>query len=82
MKQPSQLKTLDDLIQQANHYAEFCMRNSGSMPPTLFVIGADGPLMLMPENLADDADKDAFATTARLMYIAHAATACVMALEA
>ena len=58
------------------------MRNSGSMPPTLFVIGADGPLMLMPENLADDADKDAFATTARLMCIAHAATACVMALEA
>ena len=39
-------------------------------------------MMFVPENLADDSDKDAFATTARLMCIAHAATACVMALEA
>lgn len=52
------------------------------MPPTLFLIGADGPLMFMPESLADAAAKDEFATTARLMCIAQAATACVMALEA
>ena len=58
------------------------MSNSGKMPPTLFLIGADGPLMFIPENLAGDSDKDAFATTARLMCIAHVATACVMALEA
>lgn len=80
--QPNQLETLDDLIAQAGHYAEFCMRNSGKMAPTLFLIGADGPLIFVPENLADDRDKDDFATTARLMCIAHAATACVMALEA
>lgn len=81
MKPPSQLKTLDDLIAQAGHYAEFCMRNSGKMPPILFLIGTDGPLMFIPENLANETDKDAFATTARLMCIGHAATACVMALE-
>lgn len=52
------------------------------MAPTLFLIGADGPMMFVPESLADDGDKDAFATTARLMCIAHAATACVMVLEA
>ena len=80
--QPSQLKTLDDLLAQAAHYAEFCMRNSGKMPPTLFLISADGPLMFIPENLADESEKDAFATSARLMCIAHAATAVVMALEA
>jgi hypothetical protein len=79
---PHKLETLDDLLAQAEHYAGFCMGNSGRMPPTLFLIGPDGPLMFMPENLADEHAKDNFATTARLMCIAHAATACVMALEA
>jgi hypothetical protein len=27
--QPNKLETLDDLLAQAEHYAEFCMRNSG-----------------------------------------------------
>ena len=58
------------------------MRNSGKMAPTLFLIGADGPLMFVPASLTDENEKDAFATTARLVCIAHAATACVMALEA
>ena len=43
---------------------------------------ADGPLMFMPESLEDAAAKDDFATNARLMCIAHGATACVMTLEA
>lgn len=38
--------------------------------------------MFMPESLEDGAAKDDFATNARLMCIAHAASACVMALEA
>ena len=80
--QPDKLETLDDLLAQAEHYAGFCMRNSGKMSPTLFLIGAGGPLIFMPESLADDRAKDDFATTARLMCVAHAATACVMALEA
>jgi hypothetical protein len=29
MQMPRQLQTLDDLLAQAEHYAEFCMRNSG-----------------------------------------------------
>ncbi len=58
------------------------MRNSGKMSPTLFLIGADGPLMFVPASLADDNEKDDFATTARLLCIAHAATVVVMALEA
>lgn len=81
MRPPSQLKTLDDLLAQAGHYAEFCMRNSGRMPPALFLLGASGPLMFIPEHFGGETEKDAFAETARLMCIAHAATACVMALE-
>lgn len=78
---PAKLETLDDLLAQAAHYAGFCLRNSGKMAPTLFLIGADGPLMFVPASLADANEKDAFADTARLVCIAHAATACVMALE-
>jgi hypothetical protein len=82
VQQPPQLKTPDDLLAQAAHYAEFCMRNSGKMAPTLFLIGADGPLMFVPASLVDDDEKDAFANTARLVCIAHAATVTVMALGA
>lgn len=82
MKPLRQLETLDDLLAQAAHYAEFCLRNSGKMSPTLFLIGAGGPLMFLPQSLADVGEKDAFATTARLLCMAHDATAVVMALEA
>jgi hypothetical protein len=80
--QPNKLETLDDLLAPAEHYAGFCMRNSGKMSPTLFLIGADGPLMFVPASLVDANEKDDFATTARLVCIAHAATVSVMALEA
>ncbi|MGD0816141.1 MAG: hypothetical protein ABSA83_21325 [Verrucomicrobiota bacterium] len=82
MKPPDKLESLDDLLAQAEHYAEHSMRNIGRLPATLFLIGSDGPLMFMPESLADDSEKDDFAINARLVCIAHAATACVMALEA
>ena len=82
MQLPRQLQTLDDLLSQAEHYANFCMRGTGSVAPTLFLIGAEGPAIFTPQNLADDGAKDDFATTARLICIAHAATAMVMTLEA
>jgi hypothetical protein len=80
--QPNRLENLDGLLAQAEHYANFSMRNIGHLRPTLFLIGAKGPMMFMPESLADESEKNNFATTARLLCIAHAATACVMALEA
>jgi hypothetical protein len=80
--QPNKLENLDDLLAQAEHYANHSMRNIGHLPPTLFLIGSKGPVMFMPESLADEGEKDDFANTARLMCVAHAATACVMALEA
>lgn len=52
------------------------------MPPALFLLSAENQLLLfVPNNLADDKDKDDFATTARLVCIAHGATVSVMALE-
>ena len=75
MQLPRQLKTLDELLAQAENYANFSMHNMGRVPPTLFLIGADGPLIFIPQNMADDGAKDDFATTARLMCIANAATA-------
>jgi hypothetical protein len=80
--QPNKLENLDNLLAQAEHYANHSMRNIGRLPPTLFLIGSKGPVMFMPESLVDEGEKDDFATTARLMCIAHAATACVLALEA
>jgi hypothetical protein len=82
MQQPAQLKTLADLMAQAGHYAEYCLRKSGSMPPTLFLLGDAGPMMFVPQTMADESDKDAFANLARLVCIAQSATCCVMALEA
>jgi hypothetical protein len=80
--QPNRLENLDDLLAQAEHYADHSMRNIGHLPPTLFLIGSKGLAIFTPESLADDSDKDDFATTSRLMCIAHGATVCVMALEA
>jgi hypothetical protein len=80
--QPNKLENLDDLLAQAEHYANFSMRNIGRLPPTVFLIGPDGLLMFMPESLADEKAKEEFATNARLMCIAYAATSVVMALEA
>jgi len=37
------------------------------------MIGADGPLMFVPESWGNDAEKDNFAQTARLTSIAYAA---------
>jgi len=78
----NKLENLDDLLAQAEHYANYSMRNIGRLPPTVFLIGPDGLLMFMPESLADEKAKDEFATNARLMCIAYAATSIVMALEA
>ena len=76
-----QPKTLDHLIANAEHYANFCMRNSGRVTPALFFLGPDGQGMFSPESLADDSAKDDFANNARLVCIAHGATAAVMAME-
>jgi hypothetical protein len=73
LQAPKQLVSLDDLLQLAQHYAECCMRRSGKMAPTLFMIGVGGPMMFVQESWGNDAEKDNFAQTARLLSIAYAA---------
>jgi hypothetical protein len=76
-------KTLADLLANALHYAEYCLRGTGSLPPTLFLVGSDGKqVMFMPENLANTQDKDNFANLSKLMAVATGAIVAVMALEA
>jgi hypothetical protein len=76
-------KTLDDLLGNARHYAEYCMRGTGNLPPTLLLIAHDGKqIMFMPKNMEDVKAKDDFATMSQLMAIASGATVAVMALEA
>ena len=77
-----QPRTLDDLLANAEHYARYCMGNSGRVTPALFFLGLDGQGMFVPQSLADDSAKDDFADQARLACVAHAAYACVMVLEA
>lgn len=77
-----QPKTLDDLLGNARHYAEYCMRGKGNLPPTFLLIDADGrQVMFMPESLVDNQAKDDFATMSKLVAVATGATAAVMALE-
>jgi hypothetical protein len=74
-------QALDELLAHAENYANYAMRKVGRLPPTLFAATPNGLLTLMPESLADTGAKDDFANTARLMCLAHAATAAVLALE-
>lgn len=57
LQPPRQLESLDDLLAQSAHYANLCRRNSGTLAPTLFLIGADGPLMFVPAWLAEAFDR-------------------------
>jgi hypothetical protein len=82
MFKPQSPQSLDDLLARAEHFANFAMRTRGKVPPALLAISPDGPLFFVPSALADERAKDNFANTARLICVAHAATAAVMILEA
>ncbi len=76
------LRTLDDLLAHAGNYAGVAMKSVGGLQPVLFVIGSEGPQMLMPSSMASDRAKDDFAIVARLLCVAKSATVAVMASEA
>lgn len=82
MAERSQLKSLNELIARAAHYAEFAMRRSRRVPPTLMALSPDGLLFFVPETMANDRAKDDFANASRFVCVAHAATEVVMILEA
>jgi hypothetical protein len=81
-QQPKQLKTLENLLQQAEHYSEYMMTgSSGSVPPTLMALTAEGFIMHIPQRFNSPDDKELFAKTIRLMAVAYKASAVAMISE-
>ncbi len=74
--------SLEALLARAEDLALFSMRARGSVAPTLLALGAGGPICFIPSSLKDERAKDQFAQIARLICLAHAATAAVMIIEA
>ena len=72
---------LESLIAYAEGYAEFSMKNTGRVAPTLMVLTPEGLLHYLPESMGDDRAKDSFANTGRLICAAYGATSAVMILE-
>lgn len=81
MKPGQMPKNLADLLARAEHYAEFSMRGIGRVPPTFLALCPARLLFYLPDSMGDERAKDSFANTARLICIAHDATAVVMILE-
>jgi hypothetical protein len=79
---PSACPELDALLARAEGLALFSMRARGSVAPTLLAVGAGGPICFIPSSLKDERAKDNFASIARLICVAHAATAAWMIIEA
>ena len=82
MKSGQMPESLDDLLARAEHYAGFAMRQFGRVPPAMMALCPTGTLFFMPEKVGDERAKDSFANTARLICIAHDASAVVVILEA
>lgn len=79
---PKRLETLENLLQQAEHYSEFMMTGrSASVPPTLMALTAEGFIMHIPNRFKNETDKEHFAKTIRLMAVAYKATAVAMISE-
>jgi len=82
MPHPGLLESLDDLLAYAESYATFTMRGSGHLGATLMALSANGTLMFLPGSTPDAQAKDEFVRIARLVCIAHCATAVVLVAEA
>jgi hypothetical protein len=75
-----ELKTLDDLLPLAQDFVEHCARQKDAVPAALFLTGPQGAFLSPPGQFADLGEKLGYDQTARLMCVAHAASACVLIL--
>jgi hypothetical protein len=79
---PQKLESLENLIQQAEHYAVWMMAGvSGMVPPTLMALTPEGFVMHVPSRNSTEQDKDRLAKVMRLIAAAYKATAVVTILE-
>jgi hypothetical protein len=75
------VRTLAELVAEASAYADAALRATGSVRPTMLALTPRGVLAHDPDQLANEDDKDRFATECRLLLVATGATASVMVLE-
>jgi hypothetical protein len=75
-------KHLEDLMVDADLFAKHSMNETGGVPPTLFIHGANGKTLLSPDDFSGERAKDEFSETARLMCVAQDADATVFLSEA
>jgi len=75
-------KHLEDLMVDADLFAKHSMNETGGVPPTLLIHGANGKTMLSPDDFSGERAKEEFAETARLMCLAQDADATVFLSEA
>ena len=74
-------ESLRDLVAQAEIFATQALMKVGHVPPTLLIQTSEGREMFSPQTLSDERSKEHFAATAKLMCIAHRATAAVFVAE-
>jgi hypothetical protein len=78
---PAQLETLDDLLHQAEHYAEASMLARGVVPLSLMVLGREGLLVHATDRCETDHQKTYFATVATVAAVAYEASAVAVIAE-
>ena len=74
-------ETLSNLVAQAEIFAKQAIMKFGGVPPTLFIQTLAGQKVFSPGALSDVGSKEQFAAAAKLMCIAHGATATVFVAE-
>ena len=79
---PQRSASLDALLDCAQGYAEYAMRNIGHVPPALLAESPVGSIHFMPDSLEDERSKNTFANTARLICVGYGVTAAVLVVEA
>jgi hypothetical protein len=72
---PQRSASLDALLDRAQGYAEYAMRNIGHVPPTLLAASPVGSIHFIPDNFKDERTKNTFANTARLICVGYGVTA-------
>ena len=79
---PKNLKSLENLLQQAEHYAEFMLSGSaGMVPPTLMALTPEGFLMHVARRNSTEQDKDRLAKVMRLIAAGYKASAVATIME-
>jgi hypothetical protein len=79
-QQPKRDK-LEALLRQGRHYAEWNLRNYGSIPPSAMALSRDGIMLMVPPRMATEKDKDDFSNAARMLTVGYGAEAVCMILE-